>query len=264
MQSSDFSCLEITRDVDVLRVVIDHPHDDKNAINEALHDDLTRLFRLLKQEGDAGAVLLSARGRAFSAGGDFEWFRTLRSARRVFDLHRDAKQMIWDMLDIELPFVTAIHGYAMGLGASLALFSDVIFMAESARIADPHVRAGLVAGDGGVVAWPLAVGPARAKEYLMTGDPVSAVDAERMGLVNHVVPDEELDKHALAFAHRLAGGAPMAIRYTKLAVNKLIKDSLKNAFDASTGFEMTTFLSEDHAEAVDAFLNKRNPRFTGY
>jgi enoyl-CoA hydratase len=263
MQPSDFSCLDITRDEDVLRVVIDNPDSDLNVVDDAMHHDLTRLFRDLKQESQARAVLISGRGRAFSAGGSFEWFQTLRTPQRVFDLRRDAKQMIWDMLEVELPIVTAVHGFAMGLGTSLALFSDVIFMAESARIADPHVRAGLVAGDGGVVAWPLAVGPARAKEYLMTGDPVGAAEAERLGLVNHVVPDDELEDRALAFARRLAAGAPMAVRYTKLAVNKLIKDALSSAFDASTGFEMTTFLSEDHAEAVSAFLDKRPARFTG-
>ena len=263
MESRGFTRLRLSREGDVLHVVIDHPDSDLNVVDEAMHHDLTRLFRELKQESEARAVLLSGRGRAFSAGGSFEWFKTLRTPQRAFALHRDARQLIWDLLDVELPIVAAVHGYAMGLGASVALLSDVIYMGESARLADPHVRAGIVAGDGGVVAWPLAVGPARAKEYLMTGDPIGAVEAERIGLVNHVVPDDELLDAALAAATRLAAGAPMAVRYTKLAINRLIKDALGSAFDASTGFEMTTFLSEDHVEAVDAFLAKRPPNFTG-
>ena len=263
MDNADFTCLDLRRDGDVLHVVIDHPDSDMNVVDEAMHHDLTRLFRELKQEDGARAVLISGRGKAFSAGGDFGWFTQLREPRRAFDLRRDAKQMIWDMLDVELPIVVAVHGYAMGLGTSIALFGDVIFMAESAVIADPHVRAGIVAGDGGVVAWPLAVGPARAKEYLMTGDPVPAVEAERIGLVNHVVADEELLERAGECARRLAEGAPMAVRYTKMAVNKLVKDALGTAFDASTGYEMHTMLSEDHVEAVDAFREKRRPRFTG-
>jgi enoyl-CoA hydratase len=263
MSPEPFHHLDLSRDGDVLHVVIDNVDNELNMVDDALHHDLTRLFRELKQESDARAVLLSGRGRAFSAGGDFEWFKTLRTPERAFALHRDAKQLIWDLLDVELPIVAAVHGYAMGLGASIALFSDVIYMAESARIADPHVRAGIVAGDGGTVAWPLAIGPALAKEYLMTGDPVSAADAARLGLVNHVVPDDQLIPAAMAAAQRLAAGAPMAVRYTKIAVNKLVKQALGTSFDAATAFEMTTLLSEDHVEAVDAFLTKRTPRFTG-
>ena len=101
--------------------------------------------------------------------------------------------MIWDLLDVHLPIVCALNGHAVGLGASIALLCDVVFMAESATIADPHVRVGIVAGDGGTVAWPLAVGPMLAKRYLLTGDPVPAVEAERLGLVTEVVPDDEVD-----------------------------------------------------------------------
>ncbi|MDJ0490919.1 enoyl-CoA hydratase-related protein [Rhodococcus qingshengii] len=263
MRNDEFTCLKIERDADVLKVVIDNPASELNVVDEAMHHDLAALFAQLKVETEARAVLLTGTGRAFSAGGSFDWFKTLRTPRRTFELNRSAKNLIWDMLDVQLPIVSAVHGYAMGLGASIALLSDVIFMAESAKIADPHVRAGIVAGDGGVAAWPLAIGPAKAKELLMTGDPVTAVDAERMGLVNHVVPDDQLEIQALQFAHRLAAGAPMAIQYTKMSVNKLVKSALNDAFDASTGYEMSTFLSKDHVEAVDAFLEKRTPTFTG-
>ncbi|MEZ0050246.1 enoyl-CoA hydratase [Mycobacterium sp. MAA66] len=263
MNYDGYTCLDIKLDEDVLRVTIDHPDNDLNTVDDPLHHELTALFRELKQENVARAVLLNGRGKAFSAGGSFHWFQTLRTPSRLADLNRDAKQLIWDLLDVEVPIVTAVHGYAMGLGTSIALFSDVIFMAESARIADPHVRAGIVAGDGGTVAWPMAVGPARAKEYLMTGDALTAAEAERLGLINRVVPDDQLDEQAMAFARRLAAGAPLAIRYTKMAVNKLIKQSLGVAFDIATAHELTTFMSEDHVEAVDAFFGKRPPRFTG-
>jgi enoyl-CoA hydratase len=139
----------------------------------------------------------------------------------------------------------------------------VILMADTATISDPHVRVGIVAGDGGAVVWPLAVGPARAKQYLLTGDPVTAAEAERIGLVNKVVPAVDLQAEALAFATRLAEGAPLAVRYTKLAVNKLVKEALNVAFDASTALELVTFLSHDHVEALDAIREKRRPRFEG-
>lgn len=178
---------------------------------------------------------------------------------RLDELRRTGKQLIWDLLDMEVPIVAALNGSAVGLGASIALLCDVILMADSATIADPHVRVGIVAGDGGSVIWPLAVGPARAKQYLLTGDALSAAEAERIGLVNRVVAPDELADAALEFARRLAAGAPLAVRYTKLAVNQLVKQALATAFDYSTALEMTTLRSE----ALRAIKERRKPRFHG-
>ncbi len=208
-------------------------------------------------------MLLTGAGKAFSAGGDFAWFPQLREPGRAEALRRDARQLIWDLLDVEVPIVAALNGHAMGLGASVALLCDVIFMADTATIGDPHVRVGIVAGDGGTAIWPLAVGPARAKEYLLTGDPVPAAEAERIGLVNRVVPAADLASAALAFAQRLAAGAPLAVRYTKLAVNKLVKEALNTSFDVATALELVTFQSDDHREALDALREKRPPSFKG-
>jgi enoyl-CoA hydratase len=260
---SDYTTLQTARDGHVLRVTIAHPTSPVNAVDEALHDDLRRLCARLKREAEARAVLLTGRGRAFSAGGDFAWFPQLREPGRMEALRRDAKQLVWDLLDVEIPIVAALNGPAMGLGASIALLCDVIFMADTATIGDPHVRVGIVAGDGGCVIWPLAVGPARAKQYLLSGDPLTAAEAERIGLVNRVVPAADLDREAMAFATRLAAGAPLAVRYTKLSVNKLIKDALNVAFDTSTALELVTFQSEDHQEALAAIREKRPPVFKG-
>jgi enoyl-CoA hydratase len=258
-----FEDLEVSRNGDVLRVVIDRPGDPLNSVGETLHGELAVLFGALQQERAARAVLLTGRGRAFSAGGDYRWFPALQDPGRLEDLRLDAKQMIWDLLDVHLPIVCALNGPAVGLGASIALLCDAVFMAESATIADPHVKVGLVAGDGGTVAWPLAMGPVRAKRYLLTGDPVPAAEAERIGLVNEVVPDAELDQRASEFAHRLASGAPLAVQYTKQAVNKLVKDALNDAFDVATALEILTFRSDDHREALAAIAEKRPPRFEG-
>ena len=258
-----FTTLHLERIDRVLRVTIAHPTSELNAVDERLHQELAMLFAELRQETAARAVVLTGRGRAFSAGGDFNWFPTLREPARLDALRREAKQLIWDLLDVEIPIVAAVNGHAIGLGASIALLCDVIFMADTATIADPHVRVGLVAGDGGAAIWPLAVGPARAKEYLLTGDPLTAAEAERIGLINRVLPAADLQEHALAFARRLADGAPLAVRYTKVAVNKLIKDALNVAFDTSTALELMTFLSEDHQEAMAAIREKRPPTFKG-
>jgi enoyl-CoA hydratase len=140
---------------------------------------------------------------------------------------------------------------------------DVVFLGRSATIADPHVRAGITAGDGGTVAWPTLLGPVQAKRYLLTGDPVDAETAERLGLVSHVVEDDALHADALAFAHRLAAGAPQAIRSTKRAVNASLKAEAALAFDPALEAEVGTFASSDHREALAAFAERRPPRFTG-
>lgn len=255
--------IELERDGHVLRVVIDRPGDELNRVDGELHDDLTTLFPLLQRERAARAIVLTGRGRAFSAGGDFSWFPTLQAPGALEPLRLDGKSIIWDLLDVHLPIVCGINGHAIGLGASIALLCDAAIMAESATIADPHVRVGIVAGDGGTAAWPLALGPMLAKRYLLTGDPVTAPEALRLGLVTEVVPDDEVDARAMAFAHRLAAGAPLAVQYTKAAVNKLVKTALNDAFDFATALEIVTLQSADHQEALAAIREKRDPMFEG-
>jgi enoyl-CoA hydratase len=263
VRHDEFESIRFERDGDVLRVVLDRPGDDLNAVDDRLHAELTALFPVLRDEREARAVLLTGAGRGFSAGGDFDWFPALQAPGRLEHLRLDARRMIGDLLDVHLPIVCALNGHAMGLGATVALLCDVVFMAESARIGDPHVRVGIAAGDGGTVAWPLAVGPVRAKRYLLTGDPVAAVEAERLGLVNEVVADDRLEETALAFAHRLAEGAPLAVQYTKQVVNALIKDALNTSFDQATALELLTFRSADHQEALAALRDRRPPNFEG-
>lgn len=259
MADYSFSTIRVDREGHLLWVTLNRP--PLNAIDGVMHDELVRLMAMLKLETEARVILLTGAGRAFCAGGDFAWLRTQRGAHHLEVLRRQAKQLVWDLLDIEVPVIASVNGAAAGLGATMALLSDTIFMAQDATISDPHVRVGIAAGDGGVVAWPLAIGPAKAKEYLMTGDKVSAAEAERLGLVNHVVPGEELNQSVRKFALRLAEGAPLAIRYTKLSVNKLVKDALNVAFDTSTALEMLTFATHDHEEALAATEEQRPPRF---
>jgi enoyl-CoA hydratase len=261
---SGFTAFRFERHEQVLKVIIDNPASEVNAVDEALHSQFSLLFERLQRETEARAIVLTGSKRAFCAGGDFAWFPQLNSTEKLDHLRRDAKALIWDLLDIELPIVCALNGHAMGLGASIALLCDTIFMADSARMGDPHVRVGIVAGDGGVAIWPLAIGPALAKRFLMTGDAVTADEALRMGLVTHVVSRDALDAESMAFAQRLAAGATMAIKYTKMSVNKLVKDALNISFDSSMGLEMMTFFSDDHHEALAAINEGRDPHFTGH
>ncbi len=263
LDDAGFEAIGVERLGDVLRLTIAHPFSPVNAVDDLLHQELTTLFRLLRQESMARAVVLTGKGRAFSAGGDFGWFPSLQNVERLHELRRDAKHLIWDLVDVEIPIVAALNGAAVGLGASIALLCDVIIAADSATIADPHVRVGIVAGDGGTAIWPLLVGPARAKQYLLTGDPLTAQEAERIGLINQVVAASELQDNALELARRLAGLPPLAVQYTKAAVNKLVKEALNLAFDAATGHELLTLLSDDHREALAAMAERRPPSFQG-
>ena len=257
-----YTSIRFEQPADVLLVTLASPRNRLNTVDGQMHAELARCFEELKTEQDARAVLLTGEGRAFCAGGDFAWMASTTPAD-LSQMRREGKQIIWNLLDVELPIVAAVNGPAIGLGATLALLCDVVFVAESAKIADPHVQVGLVAGDGGAVAWPLAMGSVRAKRYLLTGDALTAAEAEGMGLVNAVVPDEQLQSEALAFASRLAAGAPLAVRYTKLAVNQLLKQSMATAFDYSMALELVTFASSDHKEALRAIGEKQPPQFKG-
>ncbi|MCP3989888.1 MAG: enoyl-CoA hydratase/isomerase family protein [Actinomycetia bacterium] len=262
MNHDDFEYLHFERqDGHLLVVTIDRPDNPLNAVNGRMHDELTQLFPVLQAEREARCIVLTGSGPTFSAGGDFDWFPSLQEPGRLEHLRQDAKNLIWDLLDVQVPIVAAVNGHAMGLAASIALLCDVIFVASSARIGDPHVKVGVVAGDGGTVAWPLAVGPALAKQYLLTGDPISAEEAHRIGLVNFVTPDDECLDQAVAFARRIAANAPLAVQYTKVATNKLLKDATNAAFDVATALEIVTFNSEDHQEALAALKEHRDPTF---
>ncbi|MEP1124139.1 MAG: enoyl-CoA hydratase-related protein [Ilumatobacter sp.] len=253
----------IERSGHVLTVTIDHPDSAMNAVDATLHHDLAELFRTLRCESEARAIVLTGRGRAFSAGGDMSWFPQLRDPARMHALRREAKQIIWDQLDVEVPIVCALNGPAVGLGASIALLCDVIVMADTAAIIDPHVQVGLVAGDGGAAIWPLLLGPLAAKRHLMLGAPLTADEALRLGVASEVCGAAEIGDVGRAWATRLSEQPPLAVQGTKIAVNQQIKQALLTSFDVSTALEMTCFVSQDHVEAVDAFVDKRTPEYRG-
>lgn len=256
--------LSIERSGHLLVVTIDHPRSPLNAVDQLLHDEFGELFAMLKREGTARAIVLSGgTKKAFSAGGDFDWFPQLRDPSRLDELRRAAKQIIWDLLDIEVPIVCALNGSAAGLAASIALLSDLIVMSERAVIVDPHVNVGLVAGDGGAAIWPLLLGPLAAKRHLLLGDPLTAHEALRLGVAAEVCPPDQVHARAIAWAERIAGQPPIAVRGTKVAVNQQLKRALLDSFDLSTALEVPCFVSRDHVEAIDAIREHRTPTFEG-
>lgn len=238
----------------VLTVSINRPQA-LNAVNATLHTELSRVFADIACDASVEVVVLTGEGRAFSAGGDIEWFRDITPAQ-LDVLFVEARKIILDLIELPQPIISAINGVAAGLGATLALFCDVIFAADTARISDPHVRIGVTAGDGGAAIWPLLVSLSRAKEYLMTGDSLTAPEAERIGLINHTVPAEQLLPAAMAMAGRLASGSRIAIRSTKASLNKHLRDSVNLVLDTSLSLEKECFSDRFHKEAIEAFSQK--------
>lgn len=256
-----FETVSLTRKGRLLTITLNRP-DVLNAVNEQMHKDLIDVLAFVDVDEGSDVLVLTGAGRAFSAGGDHAYIAENVEHPERFDVDvRRAKRIVYALLDLEKPLVCKLNGHAVGLGATLALLCDVIFAAQNAKIGDPHVNVGLVAGDGGAFIWPQRIGYARAKEYLLTGELVPAPKAEQIGLINHSVPASELDAKVEAFCQRLLNGASQAIRWTKVTANLELKRIAHAVMDPGIAYEAVTVRSADHREAVDALLNKRSPVF---
>lgn len=247
----------------ILLLTLDNP--PTNAFSDPMHDELRRVLEDVNHDREAKVIVLTGAGeRAFSAGGDIQHMRDLLDdARRTLDGFVEARRLLNSLLRLEKPLITRLNGHAIGLGATIALFSDLCYAVETARIADPHVAVGYAAGDGGALIWPQLIGYMRAREFLLTGDPILASDAAAIGLINRAVPMSELDAVSFGMAERLAAGASVAINLTKQAINLPLRRHFEGMVDANVFFEAISALSDDHREAVMAFVEKRSPRFTG-
>ena len=237
-----------------------------NAVGPELHPELESIFADVARDSEVRVVVLTGAGKAFSAGGDIKLMeRGLDApvADKTVGLFGEARRLIHNIIDVPQPIIAMVNGHAMGLGATLALFCDLVYVAEGARIGDPHVGVGLVAGDGGAVIWPLLIGIAKAKEYLLTGAPLGAKEAEQIGLINKAVPLEELEPTVMAMAQRLAAGAPKAVQWTKMSINRHLRQAVTLVLDTSLALEGLSLGTQDHAAAVRAFLQKQMRQFEG-
>ncbi|PPJ33502.1 enoyl-CoA hydratase [Nocardia nova] len=245
---------------EVRLVTLNRP-DALNATNEALHDALIAVWRHLSRDPEARAVVLTGAGRAFSAGGDFEHFVELWDDRATRRKEIDsAGHLLHAMLDCPLPVVAAVNGAAVGLGCNLAVCSDIVLMAESAFMADPHVGVGLTAADGGAPIWPLLMGMLQAKEYLLTSERIPALRAVELGLASRVVPDDELLDEALRVANKLAAQPPHALQSTKRALNMHMKRAVAGVLEYALAEEYASFDTSEHQELVRAFLDRSRKR----
>ena len=253
MSESNYEYLLVEKRPSGVAVVTMNRPEILNAVNWDMHDELEQVWVDLDKDKSVRAIVLTGAGRGFCSGGDQKTLDkgTIPSATR------GGRHLVRNILEVEVPIIAAVNGVAVGLGATLALMCDVIFAHSTARFADTHVTAGVVAGDGGAVIWPLLIGPARAKHYLMTGAFVSAEQAASMGMINEVVSDRDVREVAIEYAEMLASGPRDAINWTKYSINKIVKEFTHLLLDTSGALETLTFATPERREAVAAFAEKR-------
>lgn len=232
-----------------------------NAANAQLHTELVEVWRTIDRDPSVHVAVVTGAGRAFSAGGDLQMvenaYRDFEEVTRILD---EARDLVYNMLNCSKPIISAINGPAVGAGLVVALLADVSIAAESARLADGHVRMGVAAGDHAAIIWPLLVGMAKAKYYLMTSDFVSGKEAEQMGLVSLCVADDLLPEKAMSVATDLATGPRYAIKYTKRALNQWLLQA-GPIFDHSLALEMLGFFHEDMMAGVEGLRERKRPSY---
>jgi enoyl-CoA hydratase len=249
----------------VIRVEVDGPvrvirlmrPEQLNAVNDELHLGLTRLFPQLSADPDARVAVITGEGRAFSAGGDFDLLDRMAADRSLrHAVIAEGRELVLNMIRCRIPVVAAVNGPAVGLGCSVIALSDVVYMAESAYLSDPHVTVGLVAADGGPLTWPLHTSLLLAKEYAFTGDRISAARAAEIGLANHVCPDGEVLPAALAAAQKIAALPRQAVEATKRVLNLHAERAVLATIDFAMASETESFDTPELRANIDRFLQR--------
>lgn len=263
--AASFVGLEITRQDDLAVLTLNRP-ELMNRIDDVMHVELTRAFRELDAMSDVRAIVLASTGKTFSAGGDFELMMMKHDSLAVRWAHSaDGLRLVTALLELRVPVVVAVHGDAIGLGATIALACDIVVSHPACRIYDPHVQVGLSAGDGGCLFWPSSIGMARAKRYLLTGDPLTGAEAKELGLISDLVDEaEDVLPAALALAQRLAELSPLAVQATKRALNHVMQTRLQEVLELNFAYSMAVLGTDDLVEAITAFKEKRKPVFKGH
>jgi len=228
-----------------------------NAVNDDLHLGLTRVFPQLTADAQARVAVITGEGRAFSAGGDMDLLdRMVKDRRLRHDVIAEGRELVMNMLRCRVPVVAAVNGPAVGLGCSVVALSDVVYMAESAYLSDPHVAVGLVAADGGPLSWPLQTSLLLAKEYAFTGDRIPAARAREIGLANHVCPDGEVVTSALSAARRIAKLPRQAVEATKRVLNLHLERAVLATIDFAMAAETESFETDELQANVARFLKR--------
>jgi enoyl-CoA hydratase len=244
----------------VLQIVLDSP-GRLNATDARMHEELAYVWRDIDADPDVSVAMIRGAGDAFSAGGDLALIEDMANDFATLTrVWREAREMVYNIINCSKPLVSAMHGPAVGAGLVCGILADVSIAAKTARIIDGHTRLGVAAGDHAAIIWPLLCGMAKAKYYLMLCEPISGEEAERIGLVSLAVDEGELFERALDVAKKLAAGSPTAIRWTKHALNNWLR-MMGPSFDNSIALECLGFTGPDVREGLASLKEKRAPRF---
>jgi enoyl-CoA hydratase/carnithine racemase len=259
-----FESLRIQTDGNVAMLTLSRP-ELMNRFDALAQAELLEALNILDSMDDVRVVLLAAEGETFSAGGDFEFMlacnHDLALRRRSLD---GGMRLVHALLNLRPPVVAALHGDAIGLGATIVLCSDVVVSHDACRLVDPHVTVGLVAGDGGCLVWPQAAGMLRAKRYLLTGEPLTGEQAHRFGLVTDLVDSPaDVRVRAMEIAERIASLPPLAVQGTKAALNAVLRHRFEEVGPLGLANEMTSYASDDLREAITAFRERRPGTYRG-
>jgi enoyl-CoA hydratase len=260
---SGFEGLKFERIEDgILRIVMSTP-GRLNAAGPEMHRSLANVWTEVDRDPDTRVAIITGEGDAFSAGGDLDMILDMASdfAVRIRVL-REARDIVYNLIDCSKPVVSAIRGPAVGAGLVVGLLADVSIAGRTARLIDGHTKLGVAAGDHAAIVWPLLCGMAKAKYHLLTCEPLSGEEAERIGLVSLCVDDAAVDDEAVRVARTMAAGSQSAIRWTKLSLNNWLR-AAGPIFDASLALEFMGFAGPDVREGVAALKEKRPPTFEG-
>jgi enoyl-CoA hydratase/carnithine racemase len=240
-----------------VRIVRLNRPEHLNAVDDDLHRGLAQLFPQLSADAGARVAVITGEGRAFSAGGDFDLLDRMakdRELRRA--VIAEGRELVLNMLRCRVPVIAAVNGPAVGLGCSVVALADVVYIAESAYLADPHVTVGLVAADGGPLSWPLHTSLLLAKEYAFTGERIPARRAAEIGLANHVCPDGEVLDTALGAARKIAALPRQAVEATKRVLNLHAERAVLATIDFAMTSESESFDTPELRANIDRFLGR--------
>lgn len=257
MNYENYKELAISRDGPILTVSLNNP--PMNAVAGARHREVSTIFRDINDDDETRVVVLTGAGDVFSAGGDIKALARRHETKEYESwahTMEEACNIIYTQMNCKKPIIGRINGNCIGLGASLAMFCDITVMVEDALIGDPHVKLGLTAGDGGALMWPQQIGFARAKEYILTGDNLTAKHAAEIGLINYAVPRSELDAKVDELAQKLARLPAPGVQTSKVAINKVLQRNFDGLIEAILGLETWSFLSAEHRETALALRDK--------
>ena len=261
---SRFDLIKVELDGAILRITLNNP-EKRNIIIDPVNEQISDAFQAASYDHRVRSVVLAGEGKVFCGGGDFaQMKRKVDDPRIFFNNLWGSRRLVNTVLDCPKPTIAKLHGAAMGLGATLPLLCDLVVATDDCKIADPHVNIGLVAGDGGSLIWPQQMGYAKARKFLLLGEPILGKEACELGLIAESAPTfEEMTEIAERWAAKLAASASNAIYGTKTAINMPLRQLAQGMMDVGMAYEGLSNISDDHAEAINAILEKRKPTFTG-